>query len=160
MPFAPREQTDFPTTLPKDEAKSRLEHSLRRRLWSVSGWVNEYRAVLVVHRVFRSGYVFDGRWTPGPDGAHLVGEFRPARFGWLFFPLAIGLITLTDFAVAAPQTSDIEAWAPVILQRLMWVAALIGVTFIGGRVLWSTIGQSDVQIIRAHLKATFPGADV
>jgi hypothetical protein len=161
MPIYPRERADFPTALPKGEAKARLEHSLGQRPRSrVGGWVSEYRAVLVVLRVFRSGYVFDGRWTHGPDGAHLAGEFRPARFSWLFFPLAIGLITLTDFAVPAPRTSDVQAWAPVILQRLAWVAGLIGVTVVGGRVLWSTIGKSDAQIIREHLKATFSRADV
>jgi hypothetical protein len=161
MPISAREQADFPTALPKDEAKARLEQSLGR--WPrarVGGWVSDYRAVLVVLRVFRSGYVFDGRWTHGPDGAHLAGEFRPARFSWLFFPLAIGLITLTDLFVPAPQTSDAQAWAPVVWQRVALVAGLIGVTVVGGRVLWSTIGKSDVRIIREHLKATFPGADV
>ena len=122
--------------------------------------MSDYRAVLVVLRVFRSGYVFDGQWSHGPEGAHLAGEFRPARFSWLFFPLAIGLITLTNFAVPAPRTSDVHAWAPVIWQRLAWVAGLIAVTVVGGRVLWRTIGKSDVQIIREHLKATFARADV
>jgi len=126
----------------------------------VGGWVSEYRVVLVVFRQFRSGYVFDGHWADGPHGAHLVGQFRPARFSWLFFPLAIGLITLTDLFVPAPQTGDAQAWAPVIWQRVALVAGLIGVTVVGARVLWSTIGKSDVQIIREHLKATFPGADV
>jgi hypothetical protein len=116
--------------------------------------------VLRVFRQFPNGYVFDGHWADGPDGAHLVGEFRPTRFSWLFFTLTMGLITLTDLFVPAPQNSDAQAWAPVIWQRMALVAGLIGVTVVGTRVLWSTIGKSDVQIICEHLKATFRGAAV
>jgi hypothetical protein len=161
MPFSPREQADFPTGLPKHQALARLASSLQSRPRSrVGGWVSQYRTVLVVLRVFRSGYVFDGRWTDGPDGAHLAGAFRPTRISWLFFSVAIALIMLTDFAVPAPRLSAMYVWTLVILQRLAWAAAVIGTAAVGGRVLWNTIGKSDIQVIREHLKATFSRADV
>jgi len=161
MPFSPREQADFPTGLPKHQALARLASSLQPRPRPrVGGWVSQYRTVLVVLRVFRSGYVFDGRWTDGPDGAHLAGAFRPTRISWLFFPAVIALLILTDFAVAAPRPSDMHAWTLVILQRVAWAAAVIGAAALGGWVLWNTIGKSDMQVIREHLEATFSRADV
>jgi hypothetical protein len=122
--------------------------------------VSEYRVVLFVFRQFRSGYVFDGHWADGPDGAHLVGEFRPARFSWLFVPLAIGLITLTDLFVPAPQISDAQGWAPVIWQRAALVAGLIGLAILLRPLHWKALVQRDIQFIRQHMQATFPGADV
>ena len=165
-PFFPREQADFRTGLQTDAALARLATSLEPRGFGgllrtrVGGWVSEYRAVLVVDRMFRSGYVFDGHWADGPDGAHLVGEFRPARYSWLFYLLAIGLFTLTDFAIPAPRTSGIHAWAPVMLQRLAWLAGLIGFTAVSGRLLWYPTVKADIQVIHKHMKATFSRADV
>jgi hypothetical protein len=161
MLISPREPADFPTSVSKYEAEARLTASLGA--WprsKVGGWVSEERAVLVVLSIFRSGYVFDGRWTEGGDGAHLVGEFRPARYSWLFYALAIGMLTLTDFAVPAPRASDVSAWAAVILQRLVWVAGLIGLTALAGNLLGTTLVQTDIQVIRKHMRATFPRADV
>ena len=165
-PFFPREQADFPTGLHTDAALARLGTSLEPPGFGgflppqVGGWVSEYRVVLLVFRQFRSGYVFDGHWADGPEGAHLVGQFRPARFSWLFVPLAIGLITLTDLFVPAPQTSDAQGWAPVIWQRGAWLAGLIGLAVLGRRLFWKTLVQRDIQFIRQHMQATFPGADV
>jgi hypothetical protein len=161
MLISRRESADFPTAVSKYEAEARLTASLGS--WprsKVGGWVSEERAVLVVLSLFRSGYVFDGRWTVGGDGAHLVGEFRPARYSWLFYPLAIGVLTLTDFAVPAPRTSEVYAWAAVIFQRLVWVAGLICLIALGGNWLWKTLVQADMQVIRKHMQATFPRADV
>jgi hypothetical protein len=165
MPFFLREQADFPTGLHTDAALARLGTSLEPPGFAfggflppqVGGWVSEYRVVLLVLRQFRSGYVFDGHWADGPDGAHLVGEFRPARFSWLFVPLAIGLITLTDLFVPAPQTSDAQGWAPVIWQRGALVAGSIGLAVLGRPWVWKTLVQRDIQFIRQHMQATFPG---
>jgi hypothetical protein len=70
------------------------------------------------------------------------------------------MFTLTDFAVPAPRTGEVYAWTAVIFWRLVLAAGLIGLTVLGGRLLWKTLVQRDIQLIRQHMQATFPRGDV
>jgi hypothetical protein len=90
----------------------------------------------------------------------LVGEFRVSYFIAVFLAVTLPLLLFTGLAAPRPLGGGWDAWQPVLFQRLAWASAFGVITYLGAWLNWATPGESDRQLIREHLKATFAEADV